>query len=441
MRRLRAAAGAVDLRPIVGAPLTGFGSRLGPSTGCHDPLTARLLLLDDGSSRLVWVSCDLIGFSPDDDDKLRGLIAKQLATPPAHVLVSCTHTHSGPASMPFRGPLGQVDPAWLAQTFDSIAGEAAALVARLRSARLAHGTETVSGLGYNRQDGVSPIDERLLVAQFTDDDDGRVIATVLNYATHPVVLGERNLQFTADYPGYAARLVERSFGGVALFVQGSAGDVDPVVYRDLGRNAGTFEIAEQMGGKLADAATRAMNAAKPQADLSIATADARVGLPLEAPPHLEDMRAMKADFLARRGPADATPQTPDALWAMFQLAWAEELERAITQDAVPRTLPVNLFATRIGDVYVVTFPLEVYSQTGIDVREALAPKDVIIAGYTNGLLGYAPTDVAIDQGGYGPAGSYRFFPRLLTPLARGTHAALVSAAAGMLARLHEQRAD
>jgi hypothetical protein len=428
MNRLRAAAGVVDLRPVVGAPLTGFGSRLGPSTGCHDPLLARLMLLDDNSSRLVWVSCDLIGISPEDDATLRGRIADKLSVAPAHVLVSCTHTHSGPASMPFRGPLGQVDAAWLARTFDAIAAEAAALAARLRPARVAHGTETVTGLGYNRQDGVSPIDERLLVVQFTGDDDGRAIATILNYATHPVVLGEHNLMFTADYPGYAAGFVERALGGAALFVQGSAGDVDPVVYRDVGRGAGTFEIAEEMGRTLADAATAVIERAEPQADVSIATSDQRVDLPLDAPPALDEVRAMKADLFARRGPVDADPQTDDARWAMFQLAWAEQLERAIEHNAVPRTLSVRLFAARVGDVYAVTFPLEIYSQIGLDVREQFAPHPVVIAAYTNGLLGYAPTDRAIAQGGYGPAGSYRFFPHLLTPLARGTDPRLVRAA-------------
>ena len=438
MNRLRAASGAVDLRPVVGAPLTGFGSRLGPSTGCHDALRARLLLLDDGSTRLIWVSCDLIGFSPDDDAKLRGLISEKLSVTPAHVFVSCTHTHSGPASMPFRGPLGQVDEAWVARTFNAIADEAASLVERARPARLAHGIETVTGLGYNRQDGVSPIDQRLLVAQFSDDD-GRAIATILNYATHPVVLGERNLQFTADYPGYATRFVEQTSGSVALFVQGSAGDVDPVVYRDLGRGAGTFEIAEGMGRQLAEAAVRAVGGAKPQADLSIATSLQHVDLPLDPPPPLQEVGALKADFLARRGPTNAPPQTDDARWAMFQLAWAEQLERAMQRDAVPRTLPVQLVAARIGALCVVTFPLEVYSQIGLDVREQLAPRPVMIAAYTNGLFGYAPTDRAIAQGGYGPAGSYRFFPHLLTPLARGTDARLIGAATELVRTVESHR--
>ena len=53
MSAFRAAAAQVDLDPIVGARLTGFATRLDPSVGLHDPLTAKLLLLDDGATRLA----------------------------------------------------------------------------------------------------------------------------------------------------------------------------------------------------------------------------------------------------------------------------------------------------------------------------------------------------------------------------------------------------
>src|SRR3954470_10266073 len=109
MSRLFAAAAELDLRPVVGSRLTGFGIRLDPSTGCHDPLKAKLLLLDDGSTRLLWGACELIGFTPENAAQLRERVAAPLSIAVANVLVSCTHTHSGPSSMPFRGVLGVVD--------------------------------------------------------------------------------------------------------------------------------------------------------------------------------------------------------------------------------------------------------------------------------------------------------------------------------------------
>lgn len=423
---LRAVTGAVDLRPVVGSRLTGFALRLEPSEGIHDPLMAKVLLLDDGTSKLAWVALDLIGLDPADDARLQQMIGQRLSMPVRKVLVSCTHTHSGPCSMPFRGSFGSIDVAWLGRTFDSIASLASDLVARLRPARMAHSIETVDGIGYNRQDGTSPIDERLLVVHFSDDA-GRAIATVLNYATHPVVLGENNLLFSADFPGYATREVEAATGGIAMFVQGSAGDVNPFIFRDHPRDAGTFEVAEQMGRKLADATIRMIDQMRADAaeDVAIEAGERRVELPLDPPPSTGELAVMMAELLARRGPREMLPASPEARWADFELAWVEELEQSIQREALPRTMSVQLSAARVGPLLVVTFPLEIYSQIGLDVRSALAPRPVVVAGYTNGLIGYAPTDRALAQGGYGPAVSYRFFPRLLTPLARGTHEVLV----------------
>jgi hypothetical protein len=333
--------------------------------------------------------------------------------------------------MPFRGPLAGADRAWLGRGLDSIVETSASLVGRLRPARLAHATETVSGVGYNRQDGASPIDERLLVAQFTADDS--VIATILNYATHPVVLGPTNLQFSGDYAGYTARLVEQQVGGVALFVQGSAGDVNPAIFRDHDRDAGTFEVAEQMGRALATAAKRTITRAAARSDLGIVLAQSTVEVPLAPPPSGDELAAMRSEWERQR----ATSETSDeGRFALFQLAWGDELQRAMTHGTVPGALSVHLFAARIGDLLVVTFPLEIYSEIGLALRRSAAPRPLIVAGYTNGLLGYAPTDLAIDQGGYGPALSYRFFPRLLTPLARGSAQLLTRAATELLVVLN-----
>jgi neutral ceramidase len=420
MSILRAAAGAVDLKPTVGARLTGYALRLEPSIGVHDPLMAKLLLLDDGHTKLLWIACDLIGFSPDDDAELRGLVSSRLSIPPSHVLVSCTHTHSGPSSMPFRGTLAQVDRAWLNQTFDAIADRAASL--RPQPAGFSHAIVNLPGIGYNRQDKAHPIDERLVVARFTDDS-GLTFATLVNYATHPVVLAEQNLLFSADFCGYATRFIEQQLGGVAMFVQGAAGDVNPFIFRDHPREAGTFAVAEQMGRTMADATVAcAMRAG--DASGGIAATERRVELPLATPPTSTELDEIKHEIRSR-----------DPRWAAFELTWLEELERAIARNAVPHTLPVTLTAARIGDLFVITFPLEVYSQIGLDIRQRLHPRPVIIAGYTNGLFGYAPTDIAIDQGGYGPAMSYRFFPRLLTPIDRGCASILVHAASELVESL------
>ncbi len=44
-----------------------------------------------------------------------------------------------------------------------------------------------------------------------------------------------------------------------------------------------------------------------------------------------------------------------------------------------------------------------YSKIGFELRDWLAPRHLTIAAYTHGLVGYATTAKAKQQGGYGAA--------------------------------------
>ncbi len=268
--------------------MTGFAARIQPTTGVHDPIMARALLLDDGATPLAIVSCDLIGFTADAVADMRLRIAQRAAVPAANILIACTHTHSGPASMPFRGPaMGHVDHAWLAGAQKRIIDLVSGLPASLRPARFASASVNVAGLGYNRQDRARPIDEQLGVIAV--DADGGAIATLLNYSMHAVVLGPGNLEYSGDYPGEAARQAAERRGGIGLFLLGACGDVDPVVYRDRGWGTGTFDDTRAIGGQLVERAVQALSTADWSGDVPLRVASKTVELPLDLPPSPEEL--------------------------------------------------------------------------------------------------------------------------------------------------------
>lgn len=430
MSSLRAACARIDLRPIPGAPLTGFAARLGPSTGSHDPLLGRAFLLDDGSTRLLWITLDLLGLSTTADRLLRKRIAGALELPISNVFISCSHTHSGPVSMPLRGPFGAMNESWLDGLMQRITELTATLSDNLRPAKLRSNVIAVPGLGYNRQEANGPVDQRLMVAAF-EGEDGRAIGTLLNYALHPVVLGETNTVYSADYVGQFAAAVERNLGGEALFIQGSAGDIDPVNYRDAGRNSGNFRTIAQIGNVLADSAIRALASSPPIAEAKISAVETLVDVPVDPPPSVLEMMATKKELLKNRGDPAVIPTAAQGKWAISELAWIDELQQAMSENKVPSSVRAPMSAIRIGDLYAVTFPFEIYSQIGLTVRQQLQPHHVIIAGYTNGLIGYAPTARAKKQGGYGPACSHRFFPELLTALGMDAEQTLANAAVNL----------
>ena len=97
-----------------------------------------------------------------------------------------------------------------------------------------------------------PVDPTVGVIRITDLQD-RVRAVIVNYACHPVVLGPRNRQISADYPGVMRRLVEQQLGADAtcFFLQGCCGDINPLRMARSEDRAQDFEVVEQVGAELA----------------------------------------------------------------------------------------------------------------------------------------------------------------------------------------------
>lgn len=436
MAAFRASAAEVDLDPLVGGYMTGFAARVDPAIGVHDANMARAVLLDDGDTLFAIVSCDLIGFSAAAVASMRERIAGAIGhiaesgRDIADTFICCTHTHSGPTSMKMRGVLGYLDEAWLARCQDKIVDLVAGLPERLEPARLAHASATVTGIGHNRQDNSRRIDEEL-IAISVENTSGQAIATLLNYATHAVVLGPSNLLYSGDHPGASARQIARARGGVGLYLQGSCGDVNPLVRRDAVGEIGTFDDCEAIGAKLTAAAVDALRAAPRVSDVTIRTAQKSVDIPLEPPPTLSEIEEMLAEFQRDREAA-RSKEPPDRVAELVAVAytdWANELREMIVSGTVPSAAPAELYVVGINDLRIVGLPFETYTDIGISIKEGLRPLKAAFVGYANGLLGYCPTRWAKEQGGYGAGyGSARWFGELVTPVGYGADDLLISEA-------------
>jgi hypothetical protein len=417
----KASAAQVDLNPPIGSWMTGFAARIKPTTGVHDPIYAHALLLDDGKTRLAIVACDLIGFTPAAIADMRHRIAKKSAIPSVNILITCTHTHSGPATMPFRGVMGHMDPDWFASAQHAIVDMVAALHNDLKPARMAHAMTAIPGIGFNRQDHTHAPDDALVVIGIdnAEDPSHAPIATLINYATHPVILGPLNLQFSADYPGEIAKRITDKHGGVCLYLQGACGDINPSVNREYSGGRGTYDDTHAVGESLADAALLALQDAPSTNEVTLRVSSKMLEIPLDAPPTLEALAALTAGFEADRQKALADDDSMNEQIALAMLEWAHELEQAIAAGTVQQVLPSELFVAAINEVRLIGVPFEPYSDIGRQIRSNLKPLQVMFAGYANGLYGYCPTAWAKDQGGYGPVTSCRWFPRMLTPVGYG----------------------
>ena len=221
----------------------------------NDPLHAKALVIDDGAVQTVIISMDTTAnggrrvsagmlndvgedFLPD----LRGRIERELSIPGPNVLVNASHTHP-------PGPLLCNDSQQVERVFNAVKQaqktmqpvkigwgkgreDRISINPRLpKDGRLTirHGypcppDEDVAGLG--------PIDPEIGIIRI-DRLDGRPLAVVYNFACHPLI-GMPGAGITANYPGFASKVIEDNLdGAMAIFLQGAAGDVNELHYKNV----------------------------------------------------------------------------------------------------------------------------------------------------------------------------------------------------------------
>jgi len=250
-----------DITPRAGIELTGFSGRSGPSRGVHDRLFAKAVVVSDSKCELAIVTTDLLGLDGDIVGTIREGAEEELGIAAEMIMLCCSHTHSGPATITLRG-LGDRDRNY-------VEGLESVILGAIREAKV-NWVESIlkvgegsCEIGVNRRERTA--EGRIMLGQNafgTTDPNVAVIGieapglrTVLfNYACHPVVLGSSNLLISADFPGYAVRAIQSAFGnGVAMFMQGCCGNINPKVV------GGTFGDAEEIGGILGAEAIRVAN--------------------------------------------------------------------------------------------------------------------------------------------------------------------------------------
>src|SRR5262249_2770910 len=93
---LQAGAAAVRITPPEGTPLAGYYAPRG-ARDVLDHLHSKALVLEEGGTKAALVVCDLISLPPHTVREARRLIEQQTGIPGSHVMLSATHTHTGPA--------------------------------------------------------------------------------------------------------------------------------------------------------------------------------------------------------------------------------------------------------------------------------------------------------------------------------------------------------
>jgi len=253
---LRVGIAALDITPPLGAPMAGYYHARG-ADGVVDPLHAKALVIEYEGRRAALVVLDLISVPRTVTDRARAEIGDSLEIPGECVMVSATHTHTGP-ELAGRGRRGDDQTAGTtitAQYTDALPGKIAACVraARddLRPARLLAAAARCENLTFNRRYylrdgsvGWNPGKKNpniVMPAGPTDPEVGilyaerpgatgpaQAIATYVNFAMHSDTCG--GSRFSADWPGALGRVLGAYHGEgyLALVTLGTCGNLNHI---------------------------------------------------------------------------------------------------------------------------------------------------------------------------------------------------------------------
>ena len=200
----------------------------------HEWLYVRAIVLDNGDAKAVLIGSDLSGIRPDTTyQDASAAIAREFGIPAENVIMSGTHTHSGPRehrdAAKISAALLQATRAASANMQPASVGFAEGKV-YLNVNRDLFSDETGDWTQAPNPDG--PSDKTLAVLAFYDAQ-GKPIAGYMNYAMHPVNGYLSNFR-SGDFAGAASRHVEQAFGDdmVMAFTQGASGDQNPLYLRN-----------------------------------------------------------------------------------------------------------------------------------------------------------------------------------------------------------------
>lgn len=412
---LTAGAATTDITPPPGCPMAGYYSARG-AEGTHDPLQAKALVLEKDGVKAALVALDLISTTTGLVQETRELIEKETGIPGKHVMISATHSHTGPELADRRARIdvfgGKSDIAvdYRKGLPVKIAEAVKKADAARKPARASFATGKEEGLAFNRRffmaDGTvgwnpgkknprivrpaGPTDPSVPVVLFeTLGEKPTPIATYVNFAMHLDTVG--GMYYSADYPYTIAKSLAavKGDGMVTLFTTGTCGDINHVNVKSAAPQKGHGEAA-RIGTRLGAEVLRTYEKLQPAPDGRLRVTSEIVELPLP-PVSAEDVADAKA-VIAEIQAGKKRPPFLKQVQAFKALDVAARLGK-------PHALEVQVISLG-DDLAWVSLPGEIFVELGLTIKAGSPFRQTMIAELANGSIGYIPTRVAYPQGNY-----------------------------------------
>lgn len=364
----------VSVKNITPDPLLPVSGGVGipkPATGKKGELTTRALVIQKGDTSVAIVQVDSIGFPSVLANRVRAAVPR---IPGENILIGSTHTHSAPDCYGFPDGRGghTGDLKYMQLVCDRAAEAINEALDNLQPASLRIATGEAQGkIAYNYY-APDLYDRRMSVVQALDTD-GKPIATLVNYAVHPEVLGNDVGLLSPDLVGPLCDSIEAQVGGKALFMNGAQGGMVTADNRNLDqpssperaywKDSRTWDECLRIGNLMADEALRIVKDAPVQKDPQVTCKAADVKFPVGS----------------------------DLMWAIVvgsPLKYPHNPDKSITTR-------VNL--VNLGNAQILTIPGEALPNIGFYLKRKMKGEHTLLFGLTNDAFGYILTKVDFNS--------------------------------------------
>ena len=416
----RAGIACVDITPELPVSMVG-GFQDRTATGVHDPLHARCLVLDDGTTRLAFVTVDNCLVQRPVFDAAKKLIQERTGLGPDHVTAAATHTHTGvTVTAVFQS---EPVPGYVDFLAERIAMAVETAIKALEPVQIAWGAGSVPGEVFNRRWYMKPgtippnpfggttdqvqmnpprASENLVEPSGPTDPtvsiialrrpDKTPLAILANYSLHYVGDTEAAV-LSADYYGYFANSMaglmapmvgEKPF--LAMMSNGTSGNINNVNFREEGTSGPPYSRMSAVAANVANEVFNRYHELEFHDTAILDAAIQEISLGVRKP-SAEDLERARAIVDAAAGPE------------MKSSAEVFARETLLLKD-FPDTIQVPVQAVRVGDLGIAAVPCEVFVEIGLALREASPFKQMFTVELANGYNGYLPTPEHHALGGY-----------------------------------------
>jgi hypothetical protein len=334
-------------------------------------LTARAIVFQRGDTTVAVVCLDVLGFPAALGNRVRAAVDR---IPAENILIGATHGHSSPDVYAFPdgkgGHTGSMD--YIDHVVKKTAAAVNAATDSLQPASIRIATGEAQGkIAYNYY-APQLFDPRMSVIQAVSPD-GQQIATLVNYAVHPEVLGAGVGILSPDLVGPLCDQIESETGGMAIFMNGAQGGMVTADNRDFKRirdpqkgywnGHRTWDECLRIGQLMASEALRIIDEA-----------------PLQKNPGLH-CTSIDVRF----------PVASDVMWAIVTgspLKYPHNSDHSINAR-------INLL--NLGNSQILTIPGEALPNIGFYLKRKMQGEHNLLFGLTNDAFGYILTRVDFNS--------------------------------------------